>query len=100
MALSNPELPVMDIPDIPSGIAPVMSNLSDSAPMLVAGVPEVPGIPDAVPVGPESGKAVPVPEEDIPMAGLLVPNAERISASLPEVAPVAAAISAVPMEPM
>jgi hypothetical protein len=78
-------------------LSPTVESLAEASTPLVPGIPGIPGIPEAVsaPVA----TAVPVPEDDIPLATPLSPASEPVAESLPEVSAVFAELPAAPIEP-
>ena len=79
-------------------IGPTVEHLAEATEILVPGVPQAPGIPEALTAAP-AGPVLPVPEEDIPLAASLVPASEPTAAALPEAAAVFAELPAAPLVP-
>jgi hypothetical protein len=86
-------------PELLEPLAPTAENLAEASGTLAPGIPEIPGIPEMLPEAPAGSPAVPVPEDDIPLASTLAPASEPAAEALPEVSAVFAELPAVPLEP-
>ena len=98
-ARAGKEVNEMVHPELLESLAPTTENLAEASGTLAPGIPEIPGVPEMLPEAPAGSPAVPVPEDDIPLASTLAPASEPVAGSLPEVSAVFAELPAVPAEP-
>lgn len=85
-------------PELLESLAPTVESLAEATGPLGPAAPETPAIPEALPAAPE-GPAVPIPEDDVPLAGPLAPASEPVAEALPDVSAVFAELPAAPLEP-
>lgn len=95
------ELPHAELPheELLEPLSPTVESLTEASLTLARGVPEVPGVPEAVPAAPAGSPALSIPEDDLPVASGLAPGAEPVAGAVPEVSAVLADLPAAPAEP-